>query len=241
MPYAIQLWTIPVELQCSFITWIGVLGLSNTRPLYRMITMGSISLYLFMRSHHPQGLFIAGATLAELYLQLQESTNALPVIETSRQKVKHAILFTIAVFFLSYPSRNGSTTLGFSMLDKLGGLIFEKSIHWPHTGAVLLVYTVSQSPLLLQPVFSTIRATYLGKVSFALYCVHVPILNWIGWRVIMFWWTSPLGENLGFVVAFAILFIITILAADVFMRAVDEPSVKLARWLENIYLDPSYQ
>jgi hypothetical protein len=51
----------------------------------------------------------------------------------------------------------------------------------------------------------------------------------------------PLGENRGFVVAFTIMFIITVLAADVFMRAVDEPSVKLARWFENLCLDPTYK
>jgi peptidoglycan/LPS O-acetylase OafA/YrhL len=197
--------------------------------------MAFFSMYLFARTHPHPALFIGGATVAELYLQGGESTN--PLVETTRQKVKHAILFTIALFLLSYPAQGGSTTLGFSLLNELGSLIFEKAIGWPHIGAILLVYSVSQSPSLLQPVFCTPLAKYLGRVSFALYCVHIPILNWIGWRVIIFWWTSPLGANLGFVVALTLIFIISILAADVYMRVVDEPSVELARWLENRCLD----
>lgn len=46
-----------------------------------------------------------------------------------------------------------------------------------------------------------------------------------------------LGNNIGFVVAYAIIFVITIFAADLFLRVVDEPSVRLARWLENMCLD----
>jgi peptidoglycan/LPS O-acetylase OafA/YrhL len=233
-----------MELKCSFITWMVVIGLSKTRPLYRMTIMTSISLYLFARAHPFPALFIAGATLAELYLRHEESTNS--AVETTRQKVKSGILFAIALFLLSYPRKGGPTALGWPLVYKLGSLFvtIESEKTFPsdfflYIGSILLVYSVSQSRVLLQPIFSTPLAKYLGRISYALYCVHIPILNWIGFRIILFWWTSALGNNVGFVVAYAIISVITIFAADLFWRAVDEPCVRLSRWLENVCLSPA--
>jgi hypothetical protein len=221
-----------------------ILGLSKTRPLYRMTIMASLSLYLFARARPYPALFITGAILAELYLSREDSINS--AVETTRQKVKNGILFAAALFLLSYPRINGSTALGWPLVYKLGNLFVQiekkgsyPNDFFPHIGSILLVYSVSKSHVLLQPMFSTPLAKYLGKISYALYCVHIPILNWIGFRIIFFCWTSALGNNIGFVVAFAIVSVITIFVADLFSRAVDEPCVRLARWLENMCLDPA--
>jgi peptidoglycan/LPS O-acetylase OafA/YrhL len=242
MPYATQLWTIPVELRCSFITWTVVFGLSRTRPIIRMTIMASLCLYLYARFHPYPPLFIAGAVFAEIYLAREESPDT--SVETTGHKVKSGVLFTCALFLLSYPRRGGETTPGYSLLYKLGSLFVEIEpkgtlpiYFFPHIGAMLLVYSVSQSKSLLQPIFTTPLAKYLGKISFALYCVHTPLLNWVGYRIIIFWWTSPLGNNVGWLVGFSMLFVIVIFAADIFNRTVDEPCVRLAKWLENKCLD----
>jgi peptidoglycan/LPS O-acetylase OafA/YrhL len=242
MPYATQLWTIPVELRCSFITWTVVFGLSRTRPIIRMTIMTSLCLYFYARFHPHPPLFIAGAILAELYLNREDSPDT--AVETTGHKVKSGILFTCALFLLSYPRRGGETALGWSLLYKLGSLFVEIEergtlpiYFFPHIGAILIVYSVSQSKSLLQPMFTTPLAKYLGKISFALYCVHTPLLNWVGYRIIIFWWTSLLGNTVGWLVGFGILFAIVIFAADIFTRAVDEPCVRLAKWLENKCLD----
>jgi peptidoglycan/LPS O-acetylase OafA/YrhL len=243
MPFATQLWTIPVELRCSFVTWTVVLGLSKTRSIIRMTIRALLCLYLYTRYRPHESLFITGAILAEMYLR-REGDNDETGKNSTREKLKSGIMFACALFFLSYPRRGGETALGWALLSKLGRLFVNLDegetlpiYFFPHIGATLLGYSVSQSETLLQPLFTTPLARYLGKISFALYCVHTPLLNWIGYRMFIFWTTSVFGYNLGWLVGFAILSVVVVFAADLFTRAVDQPCIRLARWLQIRCLD----
>lgn len=242
LPYATQLWTIPVELRGSFISWIVVIGVSRVRPLIRLGLLFLISSYVLARNHQYEALFLFGVVLAELYVQRE----ALPVTttETAAYKVRSSILFAVSLFFLSYPAAGGATSLGWQFLYKIAMFatqtppIKELSIvFYPKIGAILCVYIVSQSQL-LQRMFSTAVAKYCGKISFSLYYVHYAILNWFGFRVMIAFWDSPLGNNLGFALSFLLVVVpIVLCAADRFCRAVDEPSVRLARLIETWCLD----
>jgi peptidoglycan/LPS O-acetylase OafA/YrhL len=208
-----------------------------------MTIMALLCLYLYTRYHPHEPLFVTGAILAEMYLRREEDPNATG-IESTRDKLKSGTIFACALFFLSYPRRGGETAFGWALLSKLGRLFVNLEENetlpiyfFPHIGATLLVYSVSQSKNLLQPLFSTPLARYLGRISFALYCVHTPLLNWTGFRIFIFWTTSALGYSLGWLVGFAILSVIVVLAADLFTRAVDQPCIRLARWLETRCLD----
>jgi peptidoglycan/LPS O-acetylase OafA/YrhL len=104
--------------------------------------------------------------------------------------------------------------------------------------SVMLIYIVSRSPF-LQGVFSTPLARYLGKTSFALYCVHQAMINWFGYRSMLFFWTFTGNETtaryeLGLIIAWFFQTIVTVWAADIFWRFVDLPTVGITKRLEDM-------
>ena len=99
---------------------------------------------------------------------------------------------------------------------------------------------------------SLLRA--VGKISFALYLVHGPILWTIGDRVYAAvgrprpnseefcpGWTNvwqltdwgPFGLEINFLLANAVLFVLTVWTARIATKLFDEPGGKFARWLFN--------
>lgn len=259
MPYSGQLWTIPVELRCSLITWMVVTGLAKTRPTLRMTLTAAFSVYFFARNHIHPALFVAGAVLAELYLVREASSkpsvepqakkspfdhldraqaSPKPSGETQSQQIKYGAIFASGLFLCSFPAVGGAKALGWPLLCNIAAFFVgrDKEGNPPPSlftcvGSVLIVYGVSQSAFLQRP-FSTPLAKYLGKISYSLYCVHQPLLNMFGFINFKFWWELGLGHNLGFLIAFTIQLAFTVLASDMFYRAVDEPSVRFAKWVE---------
>ncbi|KAF4631278.1 hypothetical protein G7Y89_g6846 [Cudoniella acicularis] len=106
---------------------------------------------------------------------------------------------------------------------------------WPAVGAVYLVWTLDRNTL-LQKIFTTRLAQYLGRISFSLYLVHFQIF-------IIF--AEPFFENIreltgketdmqyfwGFAIGYAVYFPLTIWISDLFTRGVDEKCVKLSKWM----------
>ncbi|KAL8344508.1 hypothetical protein RB601_004841 [Gaeumannomyces tritici] len=112
--------------------------------------------------------------------------------------------------------------------------------HWQSVGAVLFVAAVARLPD-WQALFNLAPARYLGRVSYALYLVHGPVLHTAGYLIEMrtFAITTAGGQMItdrGYVAGFALgaAFIVPIVvwAADVLWRAVDAPVVRFARRLE---------
>ncbi|KAF2200588.1 hypothetical protein GQ43DRAFT_441427 [Delitschia confertaspora ATCC 74209] len=262
MPYSLQLWTIPVELRCSFITFIALLGLAKTRPYVRMTCLALLSFYFYARKHSDPPLFLGGAIFAELYLirhekqQNQALNPGKPTIAnpdsspsssgggpSTAHKLKYGTLFLLALFLLSYPRKGGDLALFYRPFHHLAVHLVGSNRKvlldfFTCSGSLLLVYTISASPWLQQP-FSTPLARYLGRTSFALYCVHQPLVNWFGysnvlamWRVTgrEGWW----GYEGGFAVAFVWQVVVSVWLADIFFQTVDMPSVRFARWVEGV-------
>lgn len=253
LPYSLQLWTIPVELKCSFITFVAFLGVAKCRPYIRMIALGALALYFYCRKHADPPLFIGGTIIAELYLQRQDNAQApeqgssvsdkpskAPAEESSSHKFLHGALFSFGLFVVSFPRQGSNKALFYAPFYRVGSLVAGrgKSTFDFYTciGAVIVVYAVSCSRW-LQRFFTTPLARYLGKTSFALYCVHQPLISWFGYRTILVMWKITgrdtfWGYELGWGLAFLFILTMSVWAADVFYRGVDVPSVRFARWLE---------
>ena len=80
-------------------------------------------------------------------------------------------------------------------------------------------------------------AQYLGKISFAVYIVHGPILHSIGLVAVTASWRYIGRETatqncFGFLVAAAVVLPTVFWAADIFWRLVDVPGTKFSRWVE---------
>lgn len=254
MPYSLQLWTIPVELKCSFITFIAFLGVAKCRPNVRMISLGALALYFYCRKHSDPPLFLGGTIIAELYLQRQDNAQApaqgssvsdkpskAPAEENSSHKLRYGALFFFGLFLTSYPRHGADKALFYASFHKLATPLVgsqRKAIldFYTCTGALITVYAISCSRW-LQRFFSTPLARYLGKTSFAFYCVHQPLINWFGYRTILGMWEITgkdtfWGYEFGWGVACLIILAMSVWVADIFFRAIDMPSVRFAKWLE---------
>jgi hypothetical protein len=154
--------------------------------------------------------------------------------------------FLVAFYFLSYPidgSRDyapGYMTLNLFIPDWME----RKDKFWPNIGTAILLFLLARA----HPTRSAWRrildgevAQYLGKISFALYLVHGPILHAFGYMVPQrIWWTFGVeGVELGNVSWAVVVFIgwavglaSSLWAADVWTREVESRCVKAVKRFE---------
>lgn len=109
---------------------------------------------------------------------------------------------------------------------------------FPHTlGALLVVYALMRSPALRKP-FMLSFPQYLGKISFALYVVHGPMIHIVGLAVTPTIWKYVTGLEttgqwvFGLVLGSLVLVACVLVAADTFWRTVEVWSVDVARRVE---------
>lgn len=106
---------------------------------------------------------------------------------------------------------------------------------WGTMAAAALIFVLDRSPL-LQRLFTTPLARYLGRISYSLYLVHVPILHGMGWWAGKFFLgytgsDTNSGYVLGVTGAVVVVWVVTIWAADLGWRYVDAPAVRFACWV----------
>jgi peptidoglycan/LPS O-acetylase OafA/YrhL len=87
--------------------------------------------------------------------------------------------------------------------------------------ATLLIVGVMLSPTAARP-FTLRPLLWLGRVSFGLYLVHVPILYTL---VATIYLTYAVASP----ILLVIFIIVSLLVAELFMRLVDEPTLRLSR------------
>jgi peptidoglycan/LPS O-acetylase OafA/YrhL len=167
------------------------------------------------------------------------------------------VLFTAGLYLLSAPDYGHCKTTPFSITSQtltppaaaapgyitLSGLIPSA---WPESwrflhcvGGALTVYSVSSTRThALRAIFDNAYSRYLGKISYALYLVHGPIVHMLGFWLVPFFWKytgrdTMFGKELGWAMAFCVLTPLIVYTADVFWRQIDVRCVALAKWLEN--------
>ena len=78
---------------------------------------------------------------------------------------------------------------------------------------------------------------YLGRTSYSLFLVHFPVFIIVSTLWVQFDWTSPWPTAAELIVAY----IASLIAADVFYRAIEAPTARLARKLFASDNDPQRQ
>lgn len=171
------------------------------------------------------------------------------------------LCFYIGLYLLSEPSHAGdinysANTPGWVWLTSLipeqyGDDRYYR--YWQSWASILVVYAVLRIPF-LQRFFSTRPLKFLGYVSFMLYLTHVPFFRILPDRVSAllgdspdphlvgsFWdgtWTVPqwglYAIDLRFWVDLAINLPMTLLLAWVFTKILDQPSVRLGKWITRL-------
>lgn len=190
-------------------------------------------------------LFYCGMFIAELDLILPSSKQYSGLYST-RSRVSATIWISLAIvsmYLMSQPDQFYAETPGYIWLSSIIPTWFtEKYRYYQTLGSITLVLAVNRLPMLQQP-FNISVIQYFGKISYALYLMHGPVMHVVGYLIQKLAWDMTGIETegaylTGFLIGAAVNIPLVIWAADVFWRAVDAPSVKFARWVEqNLLLD----
>ncbi|EAW10319.1 acyltransferase family protein [Aspergillus clavatus NRRL 1] len=246
--YNPHLWTIPVEFRCSIVLFLTIIATSRVTAFARLTLVSGLIWFCMRWGRWDVVLFLFGMLMAEA--DLLNGTWERPVGDEkpapraqclasrlSSRKLWIA-LFVFGLYLGSAPNTGYKWTPFYMWTWKITPRTYPEPHRFPQTlGAVLIVYSINHSKD-IQKLFVNRLSQYLGKISYAFYIVHGPILHSLGYSLMPNIW-SITGKNtdfrycLGFFIGWLICLPVSLWAGDVFWRAVDIPSVKFARWLED--------
>ncbi|KAL4756482.1 acyltransferase family protein [Aspergillus foveolatus] len=257
--YNFHAWSIPVEFRGSITIYTVLLAFSRFHANARMC--GHILLifyFLYIADGWFCALFVAGMLLCELDLaaQLDETPAILNKLRPWKKPISYA-LFAISMYLGGVPSHTSDLEIlrdspGWHYLSLLKPqAVFDYKWFYLFWAATFLVASISRIAG-LRAFFEQPFNQYLGRVSFAFYLVHGPVL-WVlgdrlyaavGWARVSHSTTcpgwidrlplprvGPLGMESSFLVPHFILLPVTLWLAEVVTRVVDRPSVQCASWL----------
>lgn len=263
--YNFHVWSIPVEFKGSIVIYTSLLAFSRlTRNARLWCQIGLIIYLMYVADGALNAMFVCGMLLCDLDLlahskEDDESGNTLPWFLYKFDGYKELIfhqLFIISIFLGGVPSSTLNVfdlraTPGWYYLSFLKPqAVFDYKWFYLFWAATFLVASVPRIPW-LKSFFEIPFNQYLGRISFAFYLVHGPVL-WVlgdrmyaatGWHRdshtnIPGWIDKfplpkggPLGLELAFLLPHLILLPVTLALAEVVTRGFDTPSVKFAQWL----------
>ncbi|KAJ6444567.1 acyltransferase [Purpureocillium lavendulum] len=259
MTYHRHIWSIPVEMRGSMIVFASVLALSRcTRKARLWCLVGLIFYFMYIADGYYGSMFLAGTLLC--YLDMLAKTDHLPAIFERLSKYKMFIFYhmlAISVYLGGCPSFNNDMDMfaksrGWYLLSLLKPqAVFNYKWFYLFWAGTLLVAAVPRINW-LRSFFETRPCQYLGRISYALYLVHGPVLWTVGNRMYMAvgwhtekqlehipqwanWWklpqVGPQGLEPAFLLPQLVLMPLTLCLADFVTRSIDKPSVRFAAWL----------
>ena len=255
--YNPHLWTIPVEFRCSLVLFLTTLGTSRLPSTIRMPLIICLTWFCMRYGRWDVVMFLFGMLMAEIdlingtwgspaYQKSGRHGDRIYVRFTPRGKIVTSVsrrrlwiaVFIIGLYIGSCPNLGFKWTPGYMWLWNITPKTYGEPHRFPQTiGAAMIVFSINHSPD-IQRLFTIPLSQYLGKISYSFYIVHGPILHSIGYSIMPNIWSLTGKETnfqycFGFLIGWLICLLIAIWAADIFWRAVDIPSVKFARTLED--------
>jgi peptidoglycan/LPS O-acetylase OafA/YrhL len=223
--YDTHLWTVSLEFSATMVLYLVLMVLITCKD--SVISAGLMTLVLYCSLHGMWhvGLFITGAAIAQQKLQRHRSTNYTRLIGA----IALSMFWIFGLFLLSFPTKNAESAFGYQWLSHLS----RSSWLWQSLGAGVFVFS-TDSVAVLQTPFTTDFTFYLGRISYALYLVHGPMLHtggysWIVKLQSILSGSMPLSAEFGWAIGFLSLLPITIWISDRFWWFVDLPSCNLSR------------
>jgi peptidoglycan/LPS O-acetylase OafA/YrhL len=260
----VHLWSVPVEFRCSMVLFLTLLAVGRLRRGWWWVVVGGLVMFVYFSKRWEMVLFYAGMVLAEVDvarglhggcsgadavlpgpgLMMSESRSrprspSPSPPRTERRPLRRAMWTTISIvglYLMSQPDVGGAETPGWVFLTSLIPSWWDdEHRYWQSAGAILFVLTVGRSRG-WQRFFNLDVVQYFGKISYALYLMHGPVLHTLGYAIQRWAWglTGIEGSAYAWGFALAAVFIIPVViwVSDVFWRAVDAPVVRFAKWLE---------
>lgn len=257
--YNFHVWSIPVEFRGSIIVYTAQLAFSRcTRNARLWCEVALIFYFMYIVDGWFGSMFMSGMLLCDLDL-LAESKN-LPRIFSKLEPFKTYIfygLFVISILLGGVPSHKTEVeilrnTPGWYYLSFLKPqAVFDYKWFYLFWAATFIVAAVPRI-WWLKSFFENRFNQYMGRICFAFYLVHGPVLWILGNRIysavgyarethavgIPNWINAfpitqagPMGFELSFWLPQLILLPVTLWLAELVTKTVDEPSVRFSSWL----------
>lgn len=266
LSYNFHAWSIPTEFKGSIVIYTVLLALSRcTRNARLGCEVGLIFYFLYIVDGWFCALFLMGLLLCDL--DLLEQANRLPDIIGRFKPWKNAIfynLFVFGVYLAGVPHVNRDINVlrispGWHYLSFLTPqAVFDYKWFYLFWAATFLVSSINRISWLKR--FFELRFNqYMGRISFAFYLVHGPVLWILGDRLYaaVGWsraghaegipeWVNiypmskagPFGMEVSFVALQLIILPVTLWLSEIATKMFDEPSVKFAQWCYKQTLAP---
>lgn len=263
-----HLWSIPLEMRGSVIAYVAALTLARATTKARLLCqVGLIFYFLYVSDAWYGAVFISGMLQADLDLLARrpEPNSGFPTFLRRLEPYKTRIfsgLLLVAFFFSGVPSHSNSMdelreSPGWYYLSFLKPqAVFDPKWFFLAISANCIVAATPRMPW-MRRFFEGNFCQYLGRISFALYLVHGPVLLTLGDRLysavgysapyarnreMLAWWIDrfplhtggPMGLEPAFLVPHIILLPVTLGLADFVTKTVDEPSVRFSQWFWNL-------
>ncbi|KAL8243947.1 hypothetical protein R6Q59_010205 [Mikania micrantha] len=256
--YNFHTWSIPIEFRGSIIIYTALLAFSRcTRNARLLCQLGLIIYFMWIVDGWYGSVFVSGMLLCDLHLLAAD--NNLPKIFDYLKPYKKIIYYTMFVASLWLGGIPSKTSDMWYLQESPGWYyisFLKPQAVWDYKwfflfwAAIMVTASIPQIPW-MKAFFETRFNQYLGRISFALYLVHGPVIWIVGERlyaatgmtregnmqVVPEWvniWPMSKRGVLGFEVAFwapqVIMLPLTFWLAELVTRLVDEPSVKFAQW-----------
>ena len=261
-PYSLVVWTIPIELKGSILiyglTAVYVL-IGSSRSLTLTMALLTISVVGLLQSGYwTMACFIAGLVLSFVDVYALDTSLLFHRFTQRAQSTIWHVAILAGLYLLSQPAHAGHPaysldTPGWHTLTLLTPSAYDKDQYyryWHSWGAWLLVYSTLRIQW-LQTFLNTRPLRYLGKVSFMLYLIHLPILAILGGRVARIfgnapqdpsekaWYDNllyipdfgPSGPSSRFIASVAVLLPVCLALSHLGTKVLDEPSVRIGKRL----------
>ena len=311
-------WTIPVEIRCSFLLFVVLVGVVRLGCGWRILMLLGLCWWEVQWGGEGEVLFLAGMAIGDvliwaegreaqmdrgscvreeaegqtmtsgglLEMAMDEDLEKISLTRPSPQPspspslyyprhllrtltlhhrralpipLLHPTLLALSLFLLSTPFTSPASTPGYRYLSTISFLNpptypAERPLY-KSLGAVLLVWVACRWAALRNFLGKNDFMQYLGKISFALYLMHGPVIRMIGFGVVPWVYREVLGLDIdgvaggmggsgekqvpgarevveAWVVVLVLVGPVIWWTSDLFHRVVDEPCVRLARWVE---------
>ncbi|EPE06426.1 hypothetical protein F503_02554 [Ophiostoma piceae UAMH 11346] len=257
LTFNVHVWSIPLEMRGSLVTFTALLALHRAGARMRLLCTAILTWYsLYVADAYYCALFCAGILLCDLDILHARSSPEYPQFLTRLGKYKTVlsiIFFVLGMYFAGVPSHNNDVnnlrlSPGWGWVSTWKAqAVYDYKWFYLFYASVFMVASIPNLPI--KGFFETKFCQYLGRISYALYLVHGPILSSIGDRVYyafgwvrlesdesmeywMHWFSlarsGPMGLELSFLVPHLILVPLTFGMANFVTKYVDDYAVSLS-------------
>lgn len=253
-----HLWSIPIEMKGSVIVFSTLMAFSRCSARARLYCQGALVIYfMYIVDGWYCAMFSMGMLLCDLDLLAEKGE--LPRLLARCEPYKGFIfyhLFAFSLFLGGVPSANRNVdelanNRGWYFLSFLKPqAVFDYKWFYLFWASTFLISATPRLPW-LKRFFETRFCQYLGRISYALYMIHGPVMWTLGERLYAAsgWVTDehlehipgwcnkatlpragPVGFEVSFLLPHIILLPVTLGLAEIITRMVDTPCVKIAAW-----------